>query len=129
VKKNLLCAALTCLVMSVTACATLSTNLASSTPAQVTTLDDAEKATKLVANGADTIVNTVAISKANLLKGLALSNAVSAALAPLETAASNGQSLDFTALNAALGAFQAFQATLATSGASAPAAASSAASN
>lgn len=112
-----------------TGCAGLATNLTASTPTQVTTLDEAEQATTLVAKGADTIVNTANVSRTNLLTAQALSKGVSAALAPLETAAANGQSLDFTAINSALSAFQAFQASIATSAPSPSPVASATASN
>ena len=83
-------------------------SLSSSTPSQVATLADAVNAATLVTKAADLAVQTGKLDRPTLIEIRALNEAVHTALNALETANAQGKSLDYSAFNAALQAWDAY---------------------
>lgn len=84
------------------------TNLSSSTPSQVTTLNEAALATDLVVKATKAAVDTNKLDLATLTKLQALRAAVRAAMNDIVAANTAGNSLDFAAFNGALDAYRAY---------------------
>jgi len=89
--------------------AAIVTQLTTQTPAQVTTLAEAEQAATLVTKAADLYVTSGAATPAQLAEIGKLSDAVHVALTALEADQTAGKSLVFDGFNAALAAFNAWQ--------------------
>jgi len=84
-------------------------SLSTQTVAQVTTLDEAEKSGKLVADGATFAVqHDTSLTVPVLLEVQALSAAVSKALDDLDADQVAGKSLSFSAFNAAVDGYNAY---------------------
>lgn len=102
-------------ILSLTGCATVAsdvasaaTSLSSSTPSQVATLADADLAADTIVKLTKTAVDSGTLDAGELTEIQALRAGVRAALDTLNAANAKGQSLDFSAINAALDAYKAY---------------------